>query len=39
MSLLGSDDSLEVFRLIVGQAPDAIIFADRKIKGVGSQLD
>jgi PAS domain S-box-containing protein len=30
MSLSSSDDSLEVFRLIVEQAPDAIIFADRK---------
>ena len=28
MSLLSSDDSLEVFRLVVDQAPDAIIFAD-----------
>jgi PAS domain S-box-containing protein len=30
MSLSSSDDRLEVFRLIVDQAPDAIIFADRK---------
>lgn len=30
MSLSSSDDSLEIFRLIVDQAPDAIIFADRQ---------
>lgn len=30
MSLSSSDDNLEVFRLIVDQAPDAIIFADRQ---------
>ncbi len=30
MSLSSSDDSLEAFRLIVDQAPDAIIFADRQ---------
>ena len=30
MSLSSSDDSLEVFHLIVDQAPDAIIFADRQ---------
>ena len=30
MSLSSSADRLEVFRLIVDQAPDAIIFADRQ---------
>ena len=30
MSLSSSDDSLEIFQLIVDQAPDAIIFADRQ---------
>jgi PAS domain S-box-containing protein len=30
MSLSTSDDNLEVFRLIVDQGPDAIIFADRQ---------
>ena len=30
MSLLSSDANLEVFRLLVEQAPDAIIFADRQ---------
>lgn len=30
MTLSTSDDNLEVFRLIVDQAPDAIIFADRQ---------
>jgi PAS domain S-box-containing protein len=30
MSLSTSDDNLEVFRLIVDQGPDAVIFADRQ---------
>jgi PAS domain S-box-containing protein len=30
MSLPASDDNLAIFRLIVDQAPDAIIFADRQ---------
>lgn len=30
MSVSNSDNNLEVFRLIVDQAPDAIIFADRQ---------
>lgn len=30
MSLSSSDSNLEVFRLIVDQAPDAVIFADRQ---------
>jgi PAS domain S-box-containing protein len=32
MSLSTGDDNLEVFRLIVEQAPDAVIFADRRGK-------